>query len=467
MNRPMALEEMSNVKRFWLRVTRWMKRRPQNASPGDMQGEVDSVAQGAELALLRATINSRLSAIAVSGVREVFTPAKPIDDARLFVGRRQEVQQVVEQLSTPGQHALLCGDRGVGKTSLAKYLVQLFKESMGFQSVFYVACATDSTFMNILEEPLRVGGCDIRVTGTTNSVEGKVAAEANFRVIRGTTELSAQQAETRSGAAVGMTPTDVCRYLKNLSALLVVDEAERIKDSDTRVRLAELIKQLSDANAHFKVLIVGIGHTGADLVAQHESIGRCLPETHLGVMPQNELKEIVRSGSAKVGLVFDEDVIQAIAEVSGGYAHYTHLLALKCSEEVIASRHNRVDMPVLKLAMGLAMSEAEESLSTAYGDATRSSANEKSRVILKAAVMLNKIEFTRSELNDKVRAISRENIVQSYLNRLVSPDGHTILRRMKNGVYRFADPRMPGYVKIANAMIPEDEPGVPLDRSSS
>jgi hypothetical protein len=124
-------------------------------------------------------------------------------------------------------------------------------------------------------------------------------------------------------------------------------------------------------------------------------------------------------------------------------------------------------MPVLKLAMGLAMNEAEESLSTAYGDATRSSANDKSRVILKAAVMLNEIEFTRSELNDKVRAISREDIDQSYLNRLVSPDGRTILRRMKNGVYRFADPRMPGYVKIANAMIPEDEPGVPLDRSSS
>ena len=455
------------MRRFWLRLTRWMRRRPQNASLGDEQGEVDSVAQGAELALLRATINSRLGAIATSGVRKVFTPAKPIDDARLFVGRRQEVQQVVEQLTTPGQHALLCGDRGVGKTSLAKYLVQLFKASMGFQSVFFVACATDSTFVSILEEPLRMGGCDIRVIGTTNSVEGKVAAEANFRVIRGTTELSAQRAETRGGAAMGMTPTDACRFLKDLSALLVVDEAERIKDPDTRVRLAELIKQLSDVNAHFKVLIVGIGHTGTDLVAQHESIGRCLPETHLGVMPQNELKEIVRSGSAKVGLVFDEDVIQAIAEVSGGYAHYTHLLALKCSEEVIASRRNRVDMPMLKLAMGLAMNEAEESLSTAYANATRSSANQKSKTLLRAAVMLNKAEFTRSELNDKVRAISHEDIDQSYLNRLVSADGRTILRRMKNGVYRFADPRMPGYVKIANAMTPEDEPRIPLDRSSS
>jgi Cdc6-like AAA superfamily ATPase len=423
--------------------------------------------QGEELTRLRATISGRLNAITASGVRDVFTPAKPIDDVTLFVGRQQEVQRVVEQLSTPGQHAILWGDRGVGKTSLAKYLVRLFGGTMGFRQVFYVACATDSTFTSILEEPLGACGCDIRVTGTTRSVEGKAALEVDLKAVRGTTELSAEMAETRSGAAVGMTPTDVCRYLKDLPALLVVDEAERIKGSDTRVRLAELIKQLSDANAHFKVLIVGIAQAGADLVAQHESIVRCLKETHLRVMPHDELEAIVRSGGAKVGLVFDNDVIEAIAEVSGGYAHYTHLLALKCSEEVIALGRKRVDMAVLKLAMGLAMSEAEESLSSAYGDATRSSANEKSRIILKAAVLLNKIEFTRSELNDKVRAISRENIVQSYLNRLVSSDGHTILRRMQKGVYRFTDPRMPGYIKIANGMVPEDAPKVPLDRSSS
>jgi len=46
---------------------------------------------------------------------------------------------------------------------------------------------------------------------------------------------------------------------------------------------------------------------------------------------------------------------------------------------------------------------------------------------------------------------------QSYLNRLVSSDDRAVLRRMKNGVYRFSDPRMPGYVKIVNTMIPESE----------
>lgn len=461
----MALEEMSNVRRFWLRVTRWMKRRQRVVLLADRQLSTNTV--GPEDEVVLRMIESREKAIATSGVRDVFTPAKPIDEKSVFVGRSQEVLQIVGQLHTPGQHALLWGDRGVGKTSLAKHLVEVFKETMGFERVFFVTSSTDSTFTSILEGPLRVCGCDIQVTGTTSSVEKRVAAEVNLRAVRGSTELSAQQTESRRGPAMGMTSADVCRRLKDSSALLVVDEAERISDSDTKTNLAELLKQLSDADAKFKVLIVGIAQAGADLVAHHESLVRCLKETHLCAMSHHESEEIVRSGMRKIGLTFDEDVISTIATIGGGYAHYVHLLALKCSEVVIAAGGRHVDRFVLQQAMKLAAGEAEESTTTTYNDATRSSANEKSKVILRAAATIDKIEFTFGELKDRVRSMSHKEMDQTYLYALVSLDGHTILRRMQKGVYRFSDPRMPGYIKIANGMVPEDAPKVPLDRSSS
>lgn len=54
-----------------------------------------------------------------SGVRNVFTPHTPINQENLFRGRINEVQQILSTLNTPGQHVLLFGERGVGKSSLA------------------------------------------------------------------------------------------------------------------------------------------------------------------------------------------------------------------------------------------------------------------------------------------------------------------------------------------------------------
>lgn len=454
------------MKKLWSWVFRHRSTRHQpGGSPPVKKRSRDDV--DSDETLLQQSIERREKIIADSGVRDVFTPAKPIDDASLFVGRGREVRQIVAELNTPGQHALLWGDRGVGKTSLAKYLTMKFRTTIGVERVFYVPCSAGSTFVGILREPLHACGCDTEVTDTTSSLESQVSGRVTVGLAEGSSEIGAQTSENRRGPAAAMTSTNACRYLNDLSALLVVDETERISDLDTKINLAELLKQLSDADAKFKVLIVGIAQAGADLVAHHESLVRCLKETHLCAMPHDESEEIVRSGMKKVGLAFDEDVISMIATIGGGYAHYVHLLALKCSEVVIAAGAKHVDRLVLQQAMKLAADEAEESLTTTYNDATRSSANDKSKVILRAAATIDKIEFTSGELKDRVRSMGHKEMDQTYLNDLVSWDGHTILRRMKKGVYRFSDPRMPGYIKIANGMVPEDEPRVPLDRSSS
>ena len=59
-----------------------------------------------------------------SNVRHIFTPHKPITDERFFRGRLEEMKQLLSTLNTPGEHALLYGDRGVGKSSLANIAAQ-------------------------------------------------------------------------------------------------------------------------------------------------------------------------------------------------------------------------------------------------------------------------------------------------------------------------------------------------------
>ena len=63
--------------------------------------------------------------IKLSGARDIFTPHQPIHSLELFFGRANEVRALIEHLNTPGQHALLFGDRGVGKSSLANVASEL------------------------------------------------------------------------------------------------------------------------------------------------------------------------------------------------------------------------------------------------------------------------------------------------------------------------------------------------------
>jgi ABC-type transport system involved in cytochrome bd biosynthesis fused ATPase/permease subunit len=53
---------------------------------------------------------------------KVFTPTAPIDERSLFAGRTEQVRKVVDAVNQKGQHAVVFGERGVGKTSLSNVL---------------------------------------------------------------------------------------------------------------------------------------------------------------------------------------------------------------------------------------------------------------------------------------------------------------------------------------------------------
>ena len=68
---------------------------------------------------------NREKKIAESGVRDIFAPHRPIAEGNLLFGRQTEVRSIIETLNTPGQHVLLYGERGVGKTSIANVISSL------------------------------------------------------------------------------------------------------------------------------------------------------------------------------------------------------------------------------------------------------------------------------------------------------------------------------------------------------
>ena len=58
-------------------------------------------------------------------VAEAFRPAAPIDRRELFAGRSEQIAELFSIVSQPGQHAIVYGERGVGKTSLGLVAAEL------------------------------------------------------------------------------------------------------------------------------------------------------------------------------------------------------------------------------------------------------------------------------------------------------------------------------------------------------
>src|SRR5262249_44508991 len=61
---------------------------------------------------------------------KVFSPAAPIDEKELFAGRTQQVSTVTDAIIQRGQHVIIFGERGVGKTSLGSVLSDFLQQAV-------------------------------------------------------------------------------------------------------------------------------------------------------------------------------------------------------------------------------------------------------------------------------------------------------------------------------------------------
>lgn len=77
-------------------------------------------------------------------IGRVFSPGAPVDKYTLFAGRTEHVREVLNAVNQRGQHVVLFGERGVGKTSLANVLSKIMYSS-GFAGVKSGAINCDGT----------------------------------------------------------------------------------------------------------------------------------------------------------------------------------------------------------------------------------------------------------------------------------------------------------------------------------
>jgi len=391
--------------------------------------------------------------IAKSGIRNIFTPHQPIQSTELFFGRSETVTKIIEHLNTPGQHSLLYGDRGVGKSSLANITTTVLINKILQVPLYTKRCSSSDNFISIFKEPLEAAGYFVDLTSTSTSHKEGGNAGVDVKIFKA--GIHSDRTSTNTYNFKEPTPSVVAEILKSQRGLLYIDEADQIANKQDKINLAETIKLLSDYASPFKILIVGIASTGEELTAAHPSVSRCLKETRLEKMTDSELEKLILEGSERAGIKFEFPAINAIVRLSSGYPHFTHLLSLKCCEDAIVSEQTVVTLKTLSLAIKEAVNDAEGTLRRNYENAVRSSTTDMFKNVLLAAARIgSQREFNagmwRTEIEKITGQAIRQQELNNYLNRLVDTSESCIIKRLGKGVYKFNDPRMPSFVRIAS-----------------
>ena len=250
----------------------------------------------------------------------LFSPRTPIAHQDLFAGRQGQILKLNTIIAQPGAHAIIYGERGVGKTSLAN-----------------IAPISYHVYSNVPAEKIVAARINCDGTDTFDALWRKA-----FKAVHITTEntpvgfLSKPQAETHSLAddLQGIhlfTPGEVTRILKSLTAnchlVLTLDEFDRLPTGTVPSLVADTIKSCSDNQANVTIQIVGVGDSIAALVAGHESVGRHLVEVPLPRMSREELEKIVTVRLPLLkNMEIEPSALKFISLVCAGLPYFTHLL---------------------------------------------------------------------------------------------------------------------------------------------
>jgi Cdc6-like AAA superfamily ATPase len=392
-----------------------------------------------------------------SGVNNVFTPHTPIKKHQNLIGRSNLATKLIECLIKPGHHSLLFGDRGVGKSSLANAVSDVVLKELFTGKIIKKGCDSTDTLASIMEEPLRMAGINLDLHQKNEDVEVYAEGAVNIKapLVEGSGKVGGKlkKGEVLQFDHNTISPSWVGDKIKDLSCLIVIDEFDAISSNAEKHKVAELLKYLSDNTETVNVMIVGIGESADDLTAGHPSVGRCLMELHVDRMDELELRKIIIDGTHKLGLIFQDDVVDKIVSISAGYPYFTHLISLKCSEEALVSGTKHIKLNHLDDALKLAVESAKSSIGTAYYAAIRGNKSAEYKRVLLASASCNESEFSVRDIAKQLSMLLGVEVESTSFTRFMqantSSDNSKIFRRIRQGVYQFSDPRMPSFIHMA------------------
>lgn len=393
---------------------------------------------GVDLKLVDADLLDRMRLVS-----EAFRPAAPVDRRSLFAGRTEQIADVFAAVAQPGQHAVIYGERGVGKTSLASVSVELLTGARVLTA--RATCDVSDDFGSVWRKALD----EIVLHSTTQAV--------GF----GDRIDSTRRPASELFGVDPITPDAVRRALQRVAQhgqlAVFIDEFDRLRDAESRILFADTIKTLSDRLVGATVFLIGVADSVGELIREHRSIERALVQIHMPRMTPAELAEIATTGITSARMQIAASAVRKVTTLSQGLPHYTQLLTQLAAQAALGRRRVDVTSKDVDFAVGRAIERAQQSIVEAYREATSDASQTSPRVLL-ACALAQEDEFGFFSAADARAALGR--IVDKPVGRaafsqrlaaLADDTQHAVLHKhgpSKAPRYRFSDPLLQPYVAM-------------------
>jgi Cdc6-like AAA superfamily ATPase len=394
----------------------------------------------------------------LEALSEAFRPAAPINRRTLFSGRTAQLADILGVVDQPGQHAIVFGERGVGKTSLVTVAAEVL--AAGDILTARTTCDRSDDFGTVWWKVLD----QIAILRTTPGV-GFAGQPKN-------------ESRSATGLLGGPTPYAVKRSIQavagNRRVVVFIDEFDRVASEDTRLLFADTIKTLSDELGQATVVLVGVADTVEELVAEHQSIERALVQIHMPRMSRAELEEIVTRGMDAASLTIDRAAAETIARLAQGLPHYAHVLGQLSGRIALDSLRTNVRTDDVREAVAEAIEKTQQSVLEAYRQATAETRTTLYPKVVLACAMARGDEFgffgatdVSEPLGELAGKPYKAAAFAHHLDELSGPDRGNLLQK-RSGVgnvrYRFGNPLLQPYVLMRG--LAEGEVGPELLRQS-
>jgi len=361
---------------------------------------------------------------------QVFSPSAPVDRREVFAGRSAQLLTLREVVFQRGQHAVIYGERGVGKTSLAKVSREVASADRMFTA--HVTCDSTDDFASIWT---------------------KVLSEVHILNGDGGTGTASQLYD---GSHI--TPNDVRVVFRQLTqaapAVIFVDEFDVVADPAARRSMAETVKILSDQGVDATCVLVGVADNVTDLISEHESTNRNLIQVPMPRMVMDERMEIIQRGIDTAEMTIEEAASLRIALLSQGLPQFVHLLAQRAALVALDSRRTHVSKEDVERAISIALQDTHVSVSSAYYDAVRSNRETLYPSIMLACALAipdDRGFFTAKALVESLSRIKETRYeipaFGPHLDRLATERGPVLIKdgEKRKFRYRFRNPLMQPY----------------------